>query len=407
MAVWQYLGWGRSVVAASATSGSGARRGASIGWLSGGAFVATVACSGAGGSPDADPFPAAGAAGAPVAAAGTGGAPALAQGGSAGQPAEENLADTPGDLIEDEPEPPPPEPVSTFPESPSCEGSEPDACHGESCCTREDVTTGELMVVAPNVTVDLSPYALDKFEVSVARFRRFMAEFDDWRDLGNPGATTGAHPQTPGSGWVSDPAWEVALAGSAAVLRVGLNCSPTQQTWTDEPAFNENKPVNCVSWYEAFAFCVWDDGRLPTEAEWQYAAVGGAQARMFAWGNTPLTDSFASFNCRAAGTGSNCTVDDIPDVGSRPDGDGRFNHSDLVGSLYEWTLDWYAPYPELMRDDYAKTDMGTARVLRGGAWSSTTTQAMLSTDRSLRMAPTGRSATTGIRCAREAKEILR
>jgi sulfatase modifying factor 1 len=262
------------------------------------------------------------------------------------------------------------------------------------------------MAVAPNVTVSLSPYALDKYEVSVGRFRRFVEAFDDWRDLGNPGTTTGAHPHTPGSGWVADPTWEVALAGAAAVLRVGLNCNATQQTWTDEPGFNENKPINCVSWYEAFAFCVWDEGRLPSEAEWQYAAVGGAQARMFAWGNTPLGETFASYNCLAAGTGSNCTVDDIPDVGSRPDGDARFGHSDLVGSLYEWTLDWYAPYPELMREDYAKTDTGTQRMLRGGAWNSTTTQAMVSTDRSFRLPPTSRSPATGIRCAREAADML-
>jgi sulfatase modifying factor 1 len=243
--------------------------------------------------------------------------------------------------------------------------------------------------------------------VSVARFRVFMEAFDDWRDAGNPGAASGAHPFTPGSGWVSNPEWEVALAGSAAVLRVGLNCNPTQQTWTDEPSFNENKPINCVNWYEAFAFCVWDEGRLPTEAEWQYAAVGGAQARTFAWGNTPLAESFASYNCLAAGTGAACTVDDIPDVGSRPDGDGRFGHSDLVGSLYEWTLDWFAPYPELMRDDYAKTDAGAQRVLRGGAWNSTTTQSLTSVDRSFRSAPGTRSPASGIRCARVVEDTPR
>jgi formylglycine-generating enzyme required for sulfatase activity len=191
------------------------------------------------------------------------------------------------------------------------------------------------------------------------------------------------------------------------VLRVELKCNETQQTWTDEPAFNENKPINCVSWYEAFAFCVWDEGRLPSEAEWQYAAVGGAQNRTFAWGNTALAVNFASYNCLAAGTGNVCTVDDIPDVGSRPDGDGRFGHGDLVGSVYEWALDWFAPYPELMRDDYAKTDSGMQRVLRGGAWSSTTTQAMVSTDRSFRLAPTSRSPVSGIRCAREVEKSLR
>lgn len=408
MAAWQHLGRGHSRRAGIGITGPRVQRSGLLCCVP--ALAAALACAGAGGEADPSPFAAAGTSSAPTATAtgGGGAGPVLAQGGSAGRPSEDDLADRSGGLIEDEPEPEPePEPVSDFPESPSCEGSRPDACQEESCCKREGVNTAELMTVAPNVTVSLSPYALDKFEVSVSRFRSFVEVFDDWRDAGKPGATAGAHPYTPGSGWVSDPAWEVALPGSAAVLRVGLNCNATQQTWTDEPGFNENKPINCVSWYEAFAFCVWDEGRLPTEAEWQYAAVGGAQARMFAWGNTPIGDSFTSFNCLVAGTGGRCTVDDIPDVGSRPDGDGRFGQSDLVGSLYEWTLDWFAPYPELMRDDYAKTDVGTQRVLRGGAWNSSTTQAMVSTDRSLRLAPTSRSPATGIRCAREVEESIR
>jgi len=150
---------------------------------------------------------------------------------------------------------------------------------------------------------------------------------------------------------------------------------------------------------------VWDEGRLPTEAEWQYAAVGGAQART--WGNTPLMESFASYACLAAGTGSTCSTDDIHDVGTHPDGDGRYGHADLVGSVYEWTLDWYAEYPEAMRDDYAKTDAGTLRVLRGGAWSSTTVAAMGSADRSFRREPSFRTSTTGIRCARLLEDDLR
>jgi sulfatase modifying factor 1 len=365
---------------------------------------ALAACSGAGGSADPTPFPTAGTGGAPSASAGGGGAGIAAPGGSTSTAGSDNLLDGRG-LIE---EPPSVEaPASLFPESPSCADGAPDACQGDSCCTREPVATAaELMTVASNVTVLLSDYALDKFEVTVGRFRKFALAYDDWRDAANPESGSGAHPFTPGSGWDRDPTWEVELPGSAAVLRVGLNCNATQQTWTDEPSFNELKPINCVSWYEAFAFCVWDEGRLPTEAEWQYASVGGAQARVFAWGNTPLMESFASYACLAAGTGSTCSADDIPDVGTHPDGDGRYGHADLVGSVYEWTLDWYAEYPEAMRADYAKTDAGTQRVLRGGAWSSTTVAAMGSADRSFRREPIFRSSTTGIRCARLVEDEL-
>jgi formylglycine-generating enzyme required for sulfatase activity len=361
------------------------------------------ACSGGDSGPDSSPF---GGAGTTGVSAGTSGNSPSASAGTGGTGATDGLAGGPG-LITDSPASTQPEtPVSTFPESPSCAGGEPDACHDESCCTRKAVTTTDLMTVAQNTTVTLSPYSLDKFEVSVGRFRTFLAAYDEWRQSGNPEAGAGAHPYTPGSGWVKDASWEVALPGNAAVMRVGLNCNATQQTWTDEPAFNELKPINCVSWYEAFAFCAWDEGRLPSEAEWQYAAVGGAQGRTFAWGNTDLAPSFASYACEAAGTAATCSVDDIPDVGSRQDGNGLFGQADLVGSVYEWTLDWYAPYPETMRQDYAKTDTGTDRVLRGGAWSSTTEAAMGSKDRSFRRPPEFRSPTTGIRCARVSDDVV-
>jgi formylglycine-generating enzyme required for sulfatase activity len=363
--------------------------------------AALVACSDAGGGADENPFAATGGTGggAPLASAGSGGNLLPGLGGAATSPADDRL-DTSG-LVEPDPDE---TPMMVFPEAPSCAGGTPSDCQGESCCARQPVATAaELMTVAENVTVQLSAYQLDEFEVTVGRFRAFADAYDDWRGSGNPESGSGAHPYTPGSGWDKDPSWEVALPGSAAVLRVGLNCNATQQTWTDEPGFNELKPINCVSWYEAFAFCVWDEGRLPTEAEWQYAAVGGAQGRQFAWGNTPLDESFASYACAFAGSRfPSCSADDIPEVGTHPNGNGRFGQADLIGSVYEWTLDWFAPYPELMREDYAKTDMGTQRVLRGGAWNSTATEDMLATDRSFRAAPDQRSAVTGIRCARPA-----
>ncbi len=374
-------------------------------------FGAVVwACSDAGGGDTPPPSP--------VGSAGTasqsanGGAGSVggvgAPGGSGGEPNNPNtLLGTPVGFVNDPPAEEPPPPPMLFPESPSCVYGEPDECEGASCCAREGVPTGEIMLVAPNTGVSLSSYGLDKFEVTVARFRAFLGEYNAWRDSGNPAAGSGAHPFTPGSGWDQDPTWEGALAGSAAVLRVGLACNPTQQTWTDEPGVNDLRPINCVSWFEAFAFCVWDEGRLPTEAEWQYAAVGGGQGRQFAWGNTGLMPSFAVYGCLFAGTGATCSVDDIPPVGSKPDGRGRFGHSDLAGSVYEWTLDWFAPYPEALRDNYAKTDAGQGRVLRGGGWDSTSTQALLSTGRLNHPAPTFRSINSGIRCARDVEDMLR
>jgi hypothetical protein len=62
---------------------------------------------------------------------------------------------------------------------------------------------------------------------------------------------------------------------AALISTVKCNSDSRYQTWTDAAGANENKPMNCVTWHEAMAFCIWDGGYLPTELEWNYAASGG------------------------------------------------------------------------------------------------------------------------------------
>ena len=72
-------------------------------------------------------------------------------------------------------------------------------------------------------------------------------------------------------------------------------------TWTISPGANERKPLNWVSFYIAFAFCVWDDGRLPSEAEWNYAAAGGdEQEGRYPWG-AGLDQTCAVYQCAPDG----------------------------------------------------------------------------------------------------------
>jgi formylglycine-generating enzyme required for sulfatase activity len=59
-------------------------------------------------------------------------------------------------------------------------------------------------------------------------------------------------------------------------------------TWTKRAGQNENLPINCVTWHEAYAFCIWDGGFLPSGTEWEYAAVGGSQQRYYPWGSLVL-----------------------------------------------------------------------------------------------------------------------
>jgi len=281
----------------------------------------------------------------------------------------------------------------------SCAGMTGTECQGGDCCESLLVTGGTFAQGDPAAFEStVSSFRLDRYEVTVARFRRFWYEYTEWR-VGHPTIGSGAHPTIAGSGWQA--AWSASLPSSASQLAgsSGVSCGTLYPTWSETT--NDTLPMNCLSWYVAAAFCIWDGGRLPTESEWEYAAAGGAEDRLYAWGDAPVPDnsdgSRAVYYCLGDGNTA-CEMTDILPVGSKADGEGLFDHRDLTGSMWEWTLDWYGAYPSTPSADYAKTDTGTNRAMRGGDWyldASYLPVAFRNFD-----VPTSRTGGTGVRCAR-------
>jgi formylglycine-generating enzyme required for sulfatase activity len=187
----------------------------------------------------------------------------------------------------------------------------------------------------PEHTANVSSFSLDTFEVTVGRFRKFASAFaTGWRPA--PGA--GAHPDIASSGWQA--AWDASLPASGSELSANLACG-SWPIWTPAVGPYELHPINCADWYVSFAFCIWDGGRLPTEAEWELAAASD-ENRLYPWGAAAIDDSYTAFNCAHGGSPSVCTLEDIAPVGSYPTGIGKYGHYDLVGNVAEWVLDYFS-----------------------------------------------------------------
>lgn len=236
--------------------------------------------------------------------------------------------------------------------NPSCAGETGTECQGKSCCSTLEVPGGTFPMgrsengtdansspdadssEMPEHDVTVAGFMLDEFEVTVGRFVKFMAAYD-----GTPPAVgAGAHPLIEGSGWKS--AWNGSLPKSKSELEESLQCWASLATYHAGALGPQTKPINCVTWYAAFAFCAWDGGRLPTEAEWEFAAAGGDENRKYPWGSGSTVQGMASCGCMADDN-ADCSQADILPVGSLPAGAGRWGHKDLAGNLNEWVLDWW------------------------------------------------------------------
>ena len=146
-----------------------------------------------------------------------------------------------------------------------------------------------------------------------------------------------------------------------------------------DPSGRAKHPINCVDFAQAQKYCAAHGGRLPSEAEWEFAARG-SDGRLYPWGDDPPAKGHANAcgNECMAWAKKHKVEDDVPGVmydaddgfettapvGSFPAGASKFGAKDMVGNVWEWTSDWYAPYSDAELTDPKGPDKGDERLER-------------------------------------------
>ncbi len=243
----------------------------------------------------------------------------------------------------------------------------------------------------PPHKVKLSAYCIDELEVTVAQYKE-CSDKGACRRAGKENIWPGI---VPAQRKIYDPL-----------------CNIT------DPIEKAKHPINCVDWEQAREACDSRGGRLPTEAEWEFAARG-SDGRVYPWGDAPPSADLLN------ACGKECVAwqkkhpdpqtapalmydqdDGFPNtapVGSFPKGKSRWGLQDVVGNVWEWVSDYYAEYDKDAAKAPAQDPKGPAtgpdRVIRGGAWNGSMPSWVRPSFR-FHVAPDARSYGFGFRCAK-------
>ena len=292
--------------------------------------------------------------------------------------------------------------------------------NGESCCASPKVPGGTFNRTYANAgsggvtTADpatISDFRLDKYLVTVARFRKFVTAWDGGSGY-TPDAGSGKHVHLNGGRGLADSGaagsyesgWLDSYSNKLDLTNDTLDCASAKATWTASTGENEKLPMNCINWFEAYAFCIWDGGFLASEAEYVYAAAGGSEQRRFPWGasSPDKSNQYAIWNCNYPDGAATCdgTLHNIAPVGTPQLGAGKWGQLDLVGNMIEWYADWYAPTYGNPCVDCANLADGSGRAPRDGYFASTDETLLQSSYRNNGFYPANRFFSYGFRCAR-------
>jgi sulfatase modifying factor 1 len=239
-------------------------------------------------------------------------------------------------------------------------------CNGESCCLSLYVPGGEFKrnyagpesdYPDPLHPAKISHFLLDKFEVTVGRMREFVAAYDQLELDDGDGK---AEHISDDKGWLTDNP----LPSDAAALKTALAACGPSSSWTELAGASEKLPITCADFNVAYAFCIWDGGRLPTDAEWNFAAAGGDEQRLYPWpaplSGPPIDETYAVYGSSAV----------LPsNVGSKPEGNGRWGQADLAGNVGEMVLDSTSTLSADLCEDCVNLASSDWKFYRGGSYA--------------------------------------
>lgn len=163
---------------------------------------------------------------------------------------------------------------------------------------------------------------------------------------------------------------------------------PPGPSW-DSTWRQDNLPMVYVTWEDASNYCTWAGGRLPSEAEWEYAARAGTQTKYYFGNDTALLGDYAWYS-------NNCGSRTHPVGQKKPNAWGLY---DMLGNVWEWCQGWYGSYPSQAVTDPPGPSSGKYRVTRGGSWYDGARDTRVSIR--LYSPPDNWSFGSGFRCVRE------
>jgi formylglycine-generating enzyme required for sulfatase activity len=257
-------------------------------------------------------------------------------------------------------------------------------------------TVTQTPTVTPSLTPTITPTPLPQKGDTWTRPADQMVMVYVPRDSFMMGSSNGINVERPSHRVALDSFWmdktELTNAMYALCVQAGKCSQPGNLSYYDNSADSEF-PVVYVNWYQAKAYCEWVGARLPTEAEWEYAARG-TDGRTYPWGNQAPDNTLANFNNNNKGP---------VDVDLYPKGVSPFGALNMAGNVWEWVSDWFDWYGWYDASSTIENPLGPAtgiqKVVRGGSWRLKG-YGLRTSYRGIQFTPTSFDVSIGFRCVR-------